>query len=206
MVDTLTRIQGNQKGYEEFLKGKKVKANVTDITMCFHPNSPKSFPGVYGMMAYASDVRKNNSMFKFADRVGELPLGGMIVFASTVNAIDGIDDEMKALLSEYQESFGAGYFRETVDSYRQEKNLEGIGYTLGKNFAGRYVTGNDEYDDNSFTVDIAGVDSETLQGIAEDLCHNFSQESVLVRDYNENKTYLVNGNRAETNDTEEVSK
>lgn len=205
MTDTLTKIVGNQQGYDKFIKGKMVKENVVDITACFHPNNPKSYPGSYGMLAYAQQVKKNNSMFKFADRVGDLAMGGMIVFASTVNAVDGIDDEMKALLSEYQESFGAGYFRETVDSYRQEKGLEGIGYTLGHGFSGRYVNGDDQFDDNSFTVDIAGVDSETLQGIAEDLCHNFSQQSVLVRDYNENKTYLVNGNRSTTEDNEEVS-
>lgn len=194
-MNKVEQIKANQEGFKKFIKGKKVTENVIDITACFHPKNPKSYPGAYGMMAYASEVRKNNSMFKFADRIGDLAMGGMIVFASTVNAVDGIDDEMKALLSEYQESFGDSYFRETIDSYRQEKNLDGIGYTLGKNFAGRYVTGDDQFDDNSFTVDIAGVDSETLQGIAEDLCHNFSQESVLVRDYNENKTYLVNGNR-----------
>ena len=200
MEQIRTKIDENQKKFEELKRGTKVKDGIFNITASFHPNNPSYFPGVYGMHLYTAQVKENNKKFtRHADKVMDFENnGGMIVLSTDVNAVYGIDSEMKSLITEYQRSFGEGYVSETIETYKNETNGDPVGFTIGSGFSGRYVSEDGHiYDENSITIDISGVDSETLQHIAEDLCHNFTQETVLVKDFNNMQTYLVNGNRAE---------
>jgi hypothetical protein len=69
------------------------------------------------------------------------------------------------------------------------------GYTLGKNFKGSYTGKNGiPFNEKSFTIYIAGVDSNALILIASEFCREFKQETVMVRDFNKNatKVYFVN--------------
>jgi len=69
------------------------------------------------------------------------------------------------------------------------------GYTVGKNFKGSYIGKNGlSFNEKSFTIDIAGVDSDALVLMATEICREFKQETVMVRDFNKNKSkvYFVN--------------
>lgn len=69
------------------------------------------------------------------------------------------------------------------------------GYTMCKNFRGSYTGKNGiTFDEKSFTIDIAGVDSDALKLMATEICREFKQEVVMVRDFNDNatKVYFVN--------------
>lgn len=48
------------------------------------------------------------------------------------------------------------------------------------------------FDENSLNIEIVGISSETLISIAENICKDFDQECVLVKDYSDNQIYLVN--------------
>ena len=48
------------------------------------------------------------------------------------------------------------------------------------------------FDENSLSVEIIGIDSTELIKIAEELCIAFLQESVLLKDFSNNKIFLVN--------------
>jgi len=66
-------------------------------------------------------------------------------------------------------------------------------YTLGRNFTGSYKNKNGiTIDKNSFTIGIVGVESDILILIASEICKEFKQKTVMVRDFNKNKVYFVN--------------
>lgn len=90
--------------------------------------------------------------------------GGMIIFSAEVNAVE--------LIQKY----------------------ELIGWTVGKFLSGRYTDRTGKvYDENSLSVEVVGINSETLINLAEDICRDFEQETVLVKDYNSQKILFVNG-------------
>jgi hypothetical protein len=47
------------------------------------------------------------------------------------------------------------------------------------------------YDESSLSVEIVGITSDVLNKVAEELAQEFKQETVLVKNYDENKIYLV---------------
>ena len=90
--------------------------------------------------------------------------GGMIIFSTEVNAVE------------------------------LSKKYELIGWTIGKFLSGRYTDRTGKvYDENSLSVEVVGINSETLINLAEDICREFEQETVLVKDYNAQKILFVNG-------------
>lgn len=50
------------------------------------------------------------------------------------------------------------------------------------------------YGEDSLSVEIIGVDTDTLIKIAEELCVAFIQESCLVKDYSTNRVFFVDNN------------
>lgn len=188
----VTVLNNNIENFKKLTSSIKVREGVFDITNCFHPTSNK-YPGVYGMGLYLKEIKKNNNSFKRLSKITDtIQNGGMIVLSSDINN-EETDKQQEG--TEYQRSFGESYITNTIENYLTEKNLQGVGYTIGKGFSGRYVTPNASFDENSFTIDMADIDSDKLIDIASDLAHNFHQTAVLVRDYNKNKTYFVNGER-----------
>lgn len=185
-------LNSNIENFKKLTASVKLRSGVYDITNCFHPTSNK-YPGVYGMSTYLKEIENNNNSFKrFSKITDTIENGGMIVLSSDINNEEA-DNKQDG--TQYQRSFGESYITNTIENYLTEKNLRGIGYTIGKEFSGRYVTKGATFDEHSFTVDIADIDTDKLVDIASDLAHNFHQTAVLVRDYNKNKTYFVNGER-----------
>jgi hypothetical protein len=71
-------------------------------------------------------------------------------------------------------------------------NPEIQGVTIGNFVKGRYVAKNGSlYDETSLSVEIIGITSDVLNKVAEELAKEFKQETVLVKNYNDNKIYLV---------------
>jgi len=74
-------------------------------------------------------------------------------------------------------------------------------YTLGRNFTGSYKNKNGiTINKNSYTIGIVGVDSDILILIASEICKEFKQETVMVRDFNKSKVYFVNDKEYIKND------
>ena len=74
-------------------------------------------------------------------------------------------------------------------------------YTLGRNFTGSYKNKNGiTINKNSYTIGIDGVDSDILILIASEICKEFKQETVMVRDFNKSKVYFVNNKEYIKND------
>jgi len=74
-------------------------------------------------------------------------------------------------------------------------------YTLGRNFTGSYKNKNGiTINKNSYTIGIVGVDSDILILIASEICKEFKQKTVMVRDFNKSKVYFVNDKEYIKND------
>ena len=65
-------------------------------------------------------------------------------------------------------------------------------FSVGSFFKGYYVGDNGKvYDERSVSVEVNGLSSKSLFELAELLCKEFSQKTVLVKNFNTNKMYLV---------------
>ena len=123
--------------------------------------------------------------------------GGMIVFSTDINAIT-LDErpfinKIKQFLETFKQRLTHGRRIHQIMAKHNKENEEFIGaYSLGNFFRGRYVGDNGEkYNEKSLCVEINGISSKTLMELAEMICVEFKQETVLVKDLNTNKIYTA---------------
>lgn len=65
-------------------------------------------------------------------------------------------------------------------------------WTIGKYLHGRYKTKDGTiFDENSISVELLNVSVDTIISFAEELCKEFSQETVLVKLYGEDRILFV---------------
>ena len=119
--------------------------------------------------------------------------GGIIVFSTDVNAITLSKNQIINRIKQTIETFKNRLFAtKKIDKIANKNEL--VGWTVGHYLDGRYTDkkGN-QYGENSLSVEIIGIDTEKLINIATILCRYFKQESVLVKDYSENRVMFVDG-------------
>lgn len=117
----------------------------------------------------------------------------MIIFSTEVNAVELSKNKfinwIKQKINSLKNKFNS---YEKIDALAKKYEL--IGWTVGKFLSGRYTDRTGKvYDENSLSVEVVGINSETLINLAEDICRDFEQETVLVKDYNSQKILFVNG-------------
>lgn len=120
--------------------------------------------------------------------------GGIIVFSQEVNAVQMSKNRLinwvKQKLSTFKNKASG---KSAIDKIAQKHDL--VGWTIGNFLKGRYTGKNGKvYSEDSLSVEIIGVSDDTLIAIAEELCREFGQETVLVKMYSErNRILFVNG-------------
>lgn len=152
-----------------------------------------------------SSIKLNNVIPKYLYEGIDFELdnpGGVIIFStdlnSTLSSAESFIDRVKFFFDSKWKTF---LNRLNVNDRLKRillNKYELPGYTIGKNFRGSYMGKNGiPFNEKSFTIDIAGVDSESLILIASEICREFKQETVMVRDFNKNSTkaYFVNDER-----------
>lgn len=152
--------------------------------------------GLFGAMKLNSVIPI--FLYEAVDSELENP-GGTIIFSTDLNSTlanaEGFFDKVRFFFQSKWETF---LNRLNVSTRLKEillKKYKLPGYTMGKNFRGSYTGKNGiTFDEKSFTIDIAGVDSDALKLMATEICREFKQEVVMVRDFNDNatKVYFVN--------------
>ena len=66
-------------------------------------------------------------------------------------------------------------------------------FSIGNFFSGRYIGDNNKiFDEKSLSIEVNGISSKGLIYLAEEIAREFNQETVLVKDLNINKIFLVN--------------
>lgn len=140
--------------------------------------------------------------------------GGMIVFALSVNTvIDNIEkNKLYGFLKKIYHSTMNHVFKDKkvnnlVQSWNKEfgeqPNMYLGALTVGNNFKGKYQSGDRIYNDKSTSIELGGVPSEMLLLFAIEICKEFKQETVLVKDFNTNKIFLVDDEGIEGNNPQQ---
>lgn len=122
---------------------------------------------------------------------GDQEKGGVIVFSTDVNAVQLQSNKLVDWLKKKRETLKNRITsRKKIDKVAVDNDL--IGWTIGKFLNGRYKAKNgQQYGENSLSVEIVGIDSEALEKIALELCKEFKQESVMVKDYITGEIYFA---------------
>lgn len=118
--------------------------------------------------------------------------GGMIIFSTEVNAENMMSNNR--LVNFLKQKFAS--FRDRLYNYKKIDNIANnynlVGWTVGKFLSSKYTTKNGRiYNEDSLSVEIIGIDTDELNNIAEDLCIEFLQESVLIKNYNRNRICFI---------------
>ena len=178
----------------------------------FHPNNAK-MPNGIGVQrgGYLYECRKNKNSFILSEGIHsnqyglEKYRGGIIVFSTDVNAIELSSNRFKNIIKQTIETFKNRYFRKNIlgkvinKFNKYSNNNEYIGaYTIGNLFTGNYIGDNGEiYSEKSSCIEVNGLSSKALIFLAEYIARVFKQETVLVKDLNKNKIFLVNPKRSD---------
>lgn len=118
--------------------------------------------------------------------------GGIIVFSTDVNAVELSPNSLKNWLKKKVATF-SNRFNSTkkIDKIADKHQL--VGWTIGHYLDGRYKAKNGKkYGENSLSVEVIGIGFEKLLEIAEDICRDFKQESVLLQDFTSGRVLFVN--------------
>lgn len=118
--------------------------------------------------------------------------GGIIVFSTDVNAVELSPNKIKNWVKQKIDTY-TNRFQSTkmIDKIADKHQL--IGWTIGHYLDGRYKAKNGKmFGENSLSVEIIGINFEKLISIAEDICRDFKQESVLLQDFSSGRVLFVN--------------
>lgn len=157
----------------------------------------KQYDGAYSLSRYLNRAiaYNKNKVIAVSEAIQFEPdsehKGGMIIFSTEVNAENMSSNRLIKFLKQKFASFkNKLYSYKKIDNIANNYNL--VGWTVGKFLSGRYTAKNGKtYSEDSLSVEIIGIDTDELNNIAEDLCIEFLQESVLIKNYNENRIYFI---------------
>ena len=118
--------------------------------------------------------------------------GGIIVFSVNVNAVKLSKNKLVRFIKNQFETATNILFKTDKINKVIKNNPKILGVTIGNFVRGRYRADDGSlYNETSLSVEIFGITSDVLNKTAEELAQEFKQETVLVKNYDENKIYLV---------------
>ena len=101
-----------------------------------------------------------------------------------------ISDRKKSGIIVFSEEAGTIESEKIIDIIAKYKEL--TGWTAGYYLSGKYNSKNGKcYSEKSLSVEIIGIDTDTMIKIAEQLCIMFKQESVLLKDCSNNRIMII---------------
>jgi len=113
--------------------------------------------------------------------------GGVIVFPTDVNAVELYPHKFINAITQFKTTW-----KNRLSSSKAIEKHPVNNWAIGSFFKGKLSErAGSVFTAKSPSVEITGVTYEQLIAIAEDLCREFQQESVLVKSYSENKVLLV---------------
>lgn len=118
--------------------------------------------------------------------------GGIITFSTDVNAEKQSENKVINWLKQKMMTISNRLnATKKIDKIAADNEL--VGWTIGHYLDGRYTSPKNgkQYGENSLSLEIIGVNFETLMKIAMEICSSFTQESVLVKDYSSGRVLFV---------------
>lgn len=143
---------------------------------------------------YASENRISDAI---DFEIGEGQKGGIITLSTDVNAIPLSENKLVNWVKQKYASLKNRFTKSgMIDKIAKKQDL--IGWTIGNFLDGHYrAKDGSDFNERSISVEIVGIDFDTLISVAEDLCRDFKQQSVLVKSYDTGHIYFVNPEKVE---------
>ena len=191
---------------EEVCRSLTSKHKVREVKY-FHP-SGKSIPNGSHVQrgGFLHECKLNRDNYRLDEAVHPEQYGladyrgGIITFSTDLNAVQLSKNVVLNKIKQTIETFKQRLLRfkkiHNLINRFNEKEDEYIGaYSVGNFFHGKYVGDNGEmFNEKSLSIEINGLSSKSLVRLAEDIADEFKQETVLVKDLNKNKIFLVDSN------------
>lgn len=161
-----------------------------------------STKGAYNSYGYLSNsiryeanktICSSNNLTEGIDwEVDRDKLGGIIVLSTDVNAIKLSTNKLKNWIQQKWETLkNRVSYNRKIDRL-SKKYGDIFAWTIGRYLHGRYKAHNGMvFDENSISIELLNVSTDTILSFAEDLCYDFSQETVLVKLYGEDRIVFV---------------
>ena len=124
----------------------------------------------------------------------EVGYGGAIVFSTDVNSVELSKWGFKNWLIQKWKTFTNRFKSMNIlDKLRRKNDI--YAWTVGKGFHGVYTGKNGKtFDENSLVLDIIGQKFTKVVKVAKEICEEFDQECVMVKDYETNQIYFIDAN------------
>lgn len=146
-------------------------------------------------MLMSEGIEWNNSQTRInegiRDDIAPEKKGGIIVFSTDVNSVELSPNKVVNWLKQkFATLRNRMQSTSKIDKYGRKYNLGG--WTIGHYLDGRYTAKNGEsFGEKSLSVEIVGVGTDEMISIAEDLCREFNQECVLLKDYESHRILFI---------------
>ena len=117
--------------------------------------------------------------------------GGAIVFSTDVNSVELSKWGFKNwLVQKWKTLTNRFKSMKVLDKLRKKNDI--YAWTVGKGFHGVYTGKNGKtFDENSIVLDIIGQKFSKVVKVAKEICEEFDQECVMVKDYETNQIYFI---------------
>lgn len=194
------------------------RSNVKEVRY-FHP-SGKSMPNGshFQRGGFLHECKQNKNAYVLDEAVhGEQYglakyKGGVITFSTDINAIElsknAFVNKIKQIIETYKQRFNKEKLIHKVVNRFNDNSDEYIGaYSVGNFFQGKYVGDNGEmYNEKSLSIEVNGLSSKSLVQLAEYIAEMFRQETVLVKDLNNGKIFLVDAEPSDVSLDDEMKR
>ena len=143
---------------------------------------------------YASENRISDAI---DFEIGDGEKGGIITLSTDVNAVPLSENKLVNWVKQKYASLKNRFTKSGMtDKIAKKHDL--IGWTIGNFLDGHYrAKDGSDFNERSISVEIVSIDFDTLMSVAEDLCRDFKQQSVLVKSYDTGHIYFVNPEKVE---------
>ncbi len=117
--------------------------------------------------------------------------GGAIVFSTDVNSIELSQCGFKDwLVQKYNTLTNRFKLRKILDSLWKKNDINA--WTVGRGFRGIYTGKNGKtFDEKSIVINIVGQKFRKVVKVAKEICEEFNQECVMVKDCETNQVYFI---------------
>ena len=154
----------------------------------------------FGNHPFSIKYDRNKEIFSVSleeesvNRVFDDEEGGIIVFSTDVNAVKLSDNQVINWVKKKFYTLKNRLVKGSMlDKIADKNNITAM--TVGYYLQGRYKAQNGSvFTEHSLSIEVLGVDTDTLFSLAEDICRDFKQEAVLVKSYHDGGIYFVDNN------------
>lgn len=185
------------------MKIKKINELYCETRRCMNDamgayNSDRYYAPILSDQLYVDDILYTETIVEESQVQEPLPYnmrGGIITFSTDMNSTILSNDKVINFLKQKIVTIVNRITAiKKIDKVAQNFKLKG--WTVTKGLHGKYIDRKNGvvFDEKSLSVELAGISTDVLLDVAENLCNEFKQQSVLIKSYENNNIWFISGN------------